>query len=126
MINTTWQYKIQSTIPYIVDTQQKDVIKSMSVSLTAQDDVDEDKKANWSTVVTFNVEDGVEGDFILLEDITNTTLETWVTNYFGADYIANVVSETTDIAENGFPEDDIPEIDLSEYVVSGENTVELP
>ena len=126
MINTTWQYKIQSTIPYIVDTQQKDVIKSMSVTLTAQDDVDEDKKANWSTVVTFNVEDGVEGDFILLEDITNTTLETWVTNYFGADYIANVVSETTDIAENGFPEDDIPEIDLSEYVVSGENTVELP
>jgi len=126
MINTTWQYKIQSTIPYIVDTQQKDIIKSMSVSLTAQDDIDAEKKASWSTVVTFNVEDGVEGDFILLEDITNTTLETWVTNYFGADYIANVVSETTDIAENGFPEDDIPEIDLSEYVVSGENTVELP
>ena len=126
MINTTWQYKIQSTIPYIVDTQQKDVIKSMSVTLTAQDDVDEDKKATWSTCITFNVEDGVEGDFVLLEDITNATLESWVIGYFGESYIANVVSETTDIAENGFPEDDIPEIDLSEYVVSGENTVELP
>ena len=64
------------------------------VSLTAQDDTDAEKKATWSTVVTFNVQEGVSGDFIALEDITNNTLETWVINYFGADYIANVVSET--------------------------------
>lgn len=126
MINTTWKYKIQSTIPFVINTQQKDIIEKLMVSLTAQDDTDAEKKATWSTCITFNVADGVEGDFVLLEDITNATLESWVIDYFGESYIANVISETTDLAENGFPEDDVPVVDLSEYVVSGQNTEELP
>ena len=44
MIETTWKYKIDKTIPYVVDVQQKDVIEAISVTLIAQDNEDVLKK----------------------------------------------------------------------------------
>lgn len=100
MIETTWKYKIDKTIPYVVDAQQKDVIEAISVTLIAQDNEDVLKRASWSTTLAFDVDDGVDGDFLALTDITNETLETWLREHFGTDFIDSVITETIENANN--------------------------
>jgi len=100
MINTEWKFKIKKTIPYVVSTQQKDIVESFLASCVATDSEDAENTASTTALISFNISEGVAENFLELTEVNNETLKNWVIDRLGQDWVTNAEQELIETLEN--------------------------
>jgi len=100
MINIEWKFKIKKTIPYVVSTQQRDIVESFLASCVATDSEDAENTANTTALISFDVSEGVTQNFIELTEVNNETLKNWVIDRLGQDWVTNAEQELIETLEN--------------------------
>jgi hypothetical protein len=102
MINFTWKFNIQNTIPYDINTQNSNIIKTLGWSITATDSEYANKSLGVSGCVDFDISSlsGIKP----IEEITNNDLQSWVENRVGVDKI-NQIKIALQTQIEGLPND---------------------
>ena len=102
MINFTWEFKITNTVPYDINTQNANIIKTLSWVLKATDEEYPNKYSMTSGAVDFKIE-SLPG-FIDIKDVTNETLQSWIENVLGEERL-NQMKTNLEINVNSLPND---------------------
>ena len=102
MINFTWTFNIQNTVPYDINTQNSNVIKTLGWIITATDSEYGNKSLGTSGCVDFDISSlsGIKP----IEEITNDDLQLWVENRVGVDRI-NTMKINLEMQINSLPND---------------------
>ena len=100
MINFTWTFNIQNTVPYDVNTQNANVIKTLGWSITGTDSEYTNKSSSVSGCVDFNISS--IPDFTPITEITNADLQSWVENRVGIEKI-NTMKTNLEAQINALP-----------------------
>ena len=100
MINFTWTFKIQNTVPYDVNTQNANVIKTLGWSITGTDSEYTNKSSSVSGCVDFKIVS--TPDFTPITEITNADLQSWVENRVGIENI-NTMKANLEAQINALP-----------------------
>jgi hypothetical protein len=102
MINFTWKFNIQNTIPYDINTQNSNIIKTLGWIITATDSEYANKTFGASGCVDFDISSlsGIKP----IEEITNNDLQSWVENRVGVDKI-NQIKIALQTQIEGLPND---------------------
>lgn len=96
-----YEFKIITIVPYNINSQQRDLIEQFSWTLTGTEN---GQSATRGGAVMYDVAQGVaEDNFLAIDSITNSTLQTWVETEYG-DKIDAMKQEITDEINNR-PED---------------------
>jgi hypothetical protein len=102
MINFTWTFNIQNTVPYDVNTQNANVIKTLGWAITGTDSEYSNKSLSVSGCVDFNISS--MPDFKPINEITNADLQSWVENRVGIEKI-NTMKANLETQINSLPND---------------------
>lgn len=105
MINFTWTFNIQNTVPYDINTQNSNVIKTLGWIIKATDSEYENKSIGVSGCVDFNISS--LSNITPIEAITNNDLQLWVENRVGIDRI-NTMKTDLENQLNSLPNDWTP------------------
>lgn len=98
----TWKFRIDKIVPYNMNSQQRDIISTYSWTLTGTEG---SKFAEIGGNLSFFVDDGIDASkFKDITTVTNTDLENWITEFQGADKIAQWKSDLADQV-NRLPDD---------------------
>lgn len=100
MINFTWTFNIQNTVPYDVNTQNTNVIKTLGWSITGTDSEYTNKSLSVSGCIDFKITS--IPDFKPITEITNTDLQSWVENRVGIENI-NTMKTNLEAQINALP-----------------------
>jgi hypothetical protein len=90
MITYTYNIKIANIIPYNIESQQRDIIQSISWTLTGTKD---GKSATQGGAMDFEVENGVTGSFIEITSLSSSDLQSWVETRVGTTRLNEMKSE---------------------------------
>lgn len=90
MITYTYNIKIANIVPYNIESQQRDIIESISWTLTGTKD---GKSATQGGAISFEVEDGVTGSFIEITSLSSSDLQSWVETRVGTTRLNEMKSE---------------------------------
>ena len=98
----SFEFKIITIVPYNINSQQRDLIEQLSWTLTGTEN---GQSATRGGAVMYDIAQGVAEDnnFLAIDSITNSTLQTWVETEYG-DKINAIKQEITDEINNR-PED---------------------
>lgn len=102
MINFTWTFNIQNTVPYDINTQNSNVIKTLGWIIIGTDSEYTNKSSSISGCVDFDISS--ISNFKPITEITNTDLQTWIENRIGIDKI-NTMMNTLENQINALPND---------------------
>jgi hypothetical protein len=102
MINFTWTFNIQNTVPYDVNTQNANVIKTLGWIITGIDSEYTNKSISVSGCVDFNISS--IADFKPINEITNADLQAWVENRVGIEKI-NTMKDSLETQINSLSND---------------------
>ena len=100
MINFTWTFNIQNTVPYDVNTQNFNIIKTLGWSITGTDSEYTNKSSSVSGCVDFKIVS--TPDFKPITEITNADLQSWVENRVGIENI-NTMKANLEAQINALP-----------------------
>tara|TARA_A200000159_G_C7230143_1_gene299881 strand:- start:503 stop:829 length:327 start_codon:yes stop_codon:yes gene_type:complete len=90
MITYTYNIKIANIIPYNIESQQRDIIRSISWTLTGTKD---GKSATQGGAMDFEVENGVTDSFIEITSLSSSDLQSWVETRVGTTRLNEMKSE---------------------------------
>jgi len=102
MINFTWTFNLQRTIPYDINTSNTNVIKTLGWIITGTDSEYTNKSATMSGCVDFDIS-SISG-FKPINEITNADLQTWIENRVGIEKI-NTIKDSLETQINALPND---------------------
>jgi hypothetical protein len=102
MINFTWTFNIQNTVPYDVNTQNANVIKTLGWIITGIDSEYTNKSISVSGCIDFDI--STLSNFTPITEITNADLQSWVENRVGVDKI-NTMKTNLENQINSLPND---------------------
>lgn len=102
MINFTWTFNIQNTVPYDINTQNSNIIKTLGWIITATDSEYINKSLCVSGCIDFKISSGP--NFKPITEITNEDLKYWVKSRVGIDKI-NTMKDNLEIQINMLPND---------------------
>jgi hypothetical protein len=102
MINFTWKFNIQNTVPYDVNTQNSNVIKTLGWIITGTDSEYTNKSLSTSGCVDFDISS--LSSITPIEEITNDDLQLWIENRISIDKINTMKSHLEDQL-NALPND---------------------
>ena len=102
MINFTWTFNLQRTIPYDINTSNTDVIKTLGWIIIGTDSEYTNKSSSISGCVDFDISS--ISNFKPITEITNADLQTWIENRIGIDKI-NTMINTLENQINALPND---------------------
>lgn len=97
MITYEYKIKIANIIPYNMESQQRDIIQSISWTLTGTKD---GKSATQGGAMDFAVEDGVTGSFTEITDLSKSDLQAWVENRVGEERLNEMKAEIEATIDN--------------------------
>ena len=94
----TYEFKIITIVPYNINSQQRDLIEQFSWTITGTEN---GESATRGGAVIYDVAQGVaEDNFLAIDSITNSTLQTWVETEYGTDKINAMKQEIVDELAN--------------------------
>jgi hypothetical protein len=102
MINFTWTFNIQNTVPYDVNTQNSNVIKTLGWIITGTDSEYINKSLSTSGCVDFDISS--LSNITPIEEITNDDLQLWIENRISIDKVNTMKSHLEDQL-NALPND---------------------
>jgi hypothetical protein len=102
MINFTWTFNLQRTIPYDINTSNTNIIKTLGWSITGIDSEYTNKSLSVSGCIDFDISS--LPNFKPINEITNADLQTWVENRIGIDKI-NTMKDSLESQINALPND---------------------
>lgn len=100
MINFTWTFNIQNTIPYDVNTQNSNIIKVLEWVINGTDTEYTNKSLCVSGCVDFNISS--ISNFKTITEVTNEDLQSWIENRVGVDKI-NTMKNNLETQINNLP-----------------------
>ena len=87
----TWDVKINKIVPYNIDSQQRDIIESISWTITGTKD---EKSITQGGSIDFNVAQGVSTEtFAQITSISKATLQSWVEARVGTTRLNEIKAE---------------------------------
>ena len=102
MINFTWTFNIQNTVPYDINTQNTNIVKTLGWCITGTDSEYTNKSLSVSGCVDFDISSlsGIKP----IEEITNEDLQSWVESRVGIDKL-NTMKDDLENQLNSLPND---------------------
>jgi hypothetical protein len=102
MINFTWKFNLQKTIPYDINTSNTDVIKTLSWYIIGTDPEYPNKSLSVAGCIDFDI--STLSNFTPITEITNADLQSWVESRMGIDKI-NTMKTNLENQINSLPND---------------------
>lgn len=102
MINFIWTFNIQNTVPYDVNTQNSNIIKTLGWAIIGTDSEYTNKSSSISGCIDFKMVS--IPDFKPITEITNTDLQSWVEDRVGIEKI-NTMKTNIEAQINNLPDD---------------------
>jgi hypothetical protein len=102
MINYTWKFNVQDVAPYDINSSNSNVIKTVQWWLTGTDSQHTNKSQTMSGCISLDTSD--LSDFTPINEITNSTLQSWVENRVTIDKI-NAFTSSLENSINTLPDD---------------------
>ena len=102
MINFTWTFNLQRTIPYDINTSNTNIIKTLGWIITGIDSEYTNKSSSVSGCIDFDISS--LPNFKPINEITNADLQTGVEDRIGIDKI-NIMMDTLINQINALPND---------------------
>lgn len=94
----SYEFKIITIVPYNINSQQRDLIEQFTWTLTGTKD---GESATRGGAVFYDITQGVaEDNFLAIDSISNSTLQTWVENEYGTTKINALKKEITNEIKN--------------------------
>jgi hypothetical protein len=102
MINFTWTFNIQNTVPYDINTQNSNIVKTLGWIIAGTDSEYTNKSLSTSGCVDFDISSlsGIKP----IEEITNEDLQSWVESRVGIDKL-NTMKDDLENQLNSLPND---------------------
>ena len=85
MVNFNWTFNIQNTVPYSLETQKSNVIKTIGWNIVGKDSENEIKQSSVGGCIDFDISS--LSDFKEINKISNDDLDSCVINVVGQDKI---------------------------------------
>mgnify|MGYP003683886571 FL=1 len=102
MVNFNWTFNIQNTVPYSLETQNSNVIKTIGWNIIGKDSENEIKQSSVGGSIDFDISS--LSDFKEINQISNDDLKSWVISVEGQDKIDKMKQGIVDNIDS-LPED---------------------